>query len=436
MASIPFSSPPWMLGLPSPYHTDSHRAWQKACRAFMQKHLHAHALDWENEGDLPAHVYKTFSDHNMLLPALPPPLPLGMLKELGVHDFLGVVKVEDFDYIHFSIYISELRACGVPGVSSALISDMAYAVPPLIKYGSAELQKRVLGRFVKGEIRGCIGITEPGAGSDVANIAASAVKTPDGRHYVVNGEKKWITNGIWADYCTMAVRTGGPGATGLSILLVPLKGHPGVSIRRLKTSGGTTGGTAYIELDDVKVPVENLVGEEGQGMKMIMRNFNHERLLITIGVTTSARVALSSAFEYVMKREAFNKPLMDQPVVRNRLAKCGAELESLSAWVEQLVFQMANLEKSVSDAELGGLTALAKARAGIVFDKCVRCAVLLFGGNGFTRTGQGELVEKLYREVPGARIPGGSEDVLLDLAVRQLVKNYRAKVRALESAKL
>nr|UBX54532.1 acyl-CoA dehydrogenase [Aspergillus sp.] len=436
MAAVPFSTPPWLQGLPSPYHNESHRQWQKACQEFMQKHLHAHALDWENAGDVPPHVFKTFSEHNMLIPALPAPLPIDLLKRHGIHDFLGVVKVEDFDYTHFSIYISEMRASGLPGPSSALMAGVAYAVPPLIKYGSKELQERVVPKFLKGELRACIGITEPGAGSDVANIATTATKSSDGKYYIVNGAKKWITNGIWADYCTMAVRTGGAGPSGISLLLVPLKNHPGVTVRRIKVGGGTTGGTSYIDLDDVKVPVENLIGDEGQGMKMIMTNFNHERLLIAIGVTKSARVALSSAFSYVTKREAFNKPLMDQPVVRHRLAKCGAELESLSAWVDQLVYQMGHLEKRVSDVELGGLTALLKARAGMVFDKCARTAVLLFGGNGFTRTGQGELVEKLSREVPGARIPGGSEDVLLDLAVRQLLKNYRAKMRALESPKL
>ncbi|KAL4888158.1 acyl-CoA dehydrogenase/oxidase [Aspergillus ambiguus] len=433
---IPFSTPPWLQGLPSPYHTESHRKWQKACQEFMLEHLHAHALEWENDGDVPQHVFRTFSAHNMLIPALPAPLPIELLKSQGIHDFLGVVSVEDFDYTHFSIYISELRASGLPGPSSALMSGVAYAVPPLIKYGNKTLQDKFVPKFLKGEIRACIGITEPGAGSDVANISTSAVKSSDGAHYIVNGAKKWITNGIWADYCTMAVRTGGSGPSGLSLLLVPLKNNPGVNVRRIKVGGGTTGGTSYIDLDDVKVPAENLIGKEGQGMKMIMTNFNHERLLISIGVTRSARVALSSAFSYVMKREAFNKPLMDQPVVRYRLAKCGAELESLSAWVDQLVYQMGHLEKTVSDIELGGLTAMAKARAGIVFEKCARCAVLLLGGNGFTRTGQGELVEKLSREVPGARIPGGSEDVLLDLSVRQLLKNYKAKVRALESPKI
>lgn len=171
-------------------------------------------------------------------------------------------------------------------------------------------------------------------------------------------------------------------------------------------------------------------------MKMITTNFNHERLGIAIGVTRSARVALSSAFEYVLKREAFGAPLMEQAVVRNRLARCGAELESLSAWIDQLVFQMSKMTKAEGNKELGGQMALAKAKAGMVIDECARCAVLLFGGNGYTRTGQGELVEKIYREVPAARVPGGSEDVMLDLAVRQLVKNFRAKTKALGKQKI
>jgi acyl-CoA dehydrogenase len=228
----------------------------------------------------------------------------------------------------------------------------------------------------------------------------------------------------------------------------------------MKTSGGTASGTTFIDLEDVKVPVENLIGrvcfsssvfscrifysvlnidalglKEGQGMKMITRNFNHERLAIVIGIVSSARAALSAAFGYVSKREAFGSPLMEQPVVRNRLARAGAELESLSAWADQLVYQMANLEGQEARQQMGGFVALAKAKAGLVLDECARCAVLLFGGNGYTRTGQGELVEKIYREIPGARIPGGSEDVMFDLAVRQLLKTYRAKPEALKMDK-
>ncbi|GME31230.1 Acyl-CoA oxidase/dehydrogenase type 1 [Neofusicoccum parvum] len=431
-APTPFAEPPWLAGLPSPYHTESHRRWQRDIRAFIEQNLLQHAFEWEREETVPEHVFETFAKANMLLPNLPAPLPAAWLRELGITELLGGLKVEEFDYIHNAIYNDEMARAGLAGPSGSLTVGMAFGVPPIIKFGDRQLQERFLPELLTGKKRACIAITEPEAGSDVANITTTAVKTPDGKHYVINGTKKWITNGIWSDYSAMAVRTGGPGPAGLSMVVVPLKGYPGVSMRRLKVSGQVSAGTTFIELDDVKVPVENLIGQEGAGMKYIMTNFNHERLTIAVGTARYARVAVASAMEYVMKREAFGKALIEQPVVRHRLAKAGAELESLQAWVDQFVYQMTKLKKEEADVELGGLTALAKARAGMVFDECARCAVLLFGGNGYTRTGQGEIAERLYREVPGQRIPGGSEDVLLDLSIRQLVKNYRNKTKALE----
>jgi acyl-CoA dehydrogenase len=432
---VPFSDPPHLLGLPSPYYTDSHRRWQKACRAFIAEHLLPHAMDWEREETVPEHLFETFAKHNMLIPNLPAPLPVSWLKKLGIHDILGVVKVEEWDYMHTGIYVDEMSRSGLAGPGGSLTVGMAFGVPPIIKFGNQQLQERFLPDLLLGKKRTCIAITEPTAGSDVANIATTATKSKDGKFYIINGTKKWITNGIWSDTAAMAVRTGGPGADGLSMIQVPLKGHSGVSMRRLKVAGQVSAGTTFIELDDVKVPVENLIGEEGMGMKYVMTNFNHERLTIAVGVTRQARVALSAAFEYCLKREAFGKTLMDQPVVRHRLAKAGAELESMSAWVEQFVYQMCHLSKAEADVELGGLTALAKAKAGMVLNECAQCAVLLFGGNGYTRTGQGEIAERIYREVPGARIPGGSEDVMLDLAVRQLVKNFQNKTKMLERPK-
>lgn len=167
---------------------------------------------------------------------------------------------------------------------------------------------------------------------------------------------------------------------------------------------------------------------------MITRNFNHERLAISIGVCQSARAALSAAFGYVLKREVFGKPLMEQAVVRNRLARCGVDVESLWAWIESLVYQISSSKDAHGRQELGGHMAMLKAKAAMVLDESARTAVLLFGGNGYTRTGQGELVEKIYREVPAARIPGGTEDVMLDLAIRQLVKGFRAKTKAIQKA--
>ncbi|KAF2748144.1 short-chain specific acyl-CoA dehydrogenase mitochondrial precursor [Sporormia fimetaria CBS 119925] len=431
--TVPFSEPPYLVGLPSPYYKPTHLAWQKACREFISKHLLEKALEWDTIETLPEHVFETFAKHGMLLPSLPAPLPVEWLKKLGIHELLGAVKVEDFDYIHTMIYSDEMARTGLAGPSGSLTTGMSFGVPPIVKYGNKQLQERYLPELLTGKKRTCIAITEPEAGSDVANITTTATKSPCGKYYIVNGAKKWITNGIWADYSTMAVRTGGPGPTGLSLLVVPLKGNPGVSTRRLKVGGQVSAGTTYIELDDVKVPVENLIGVEGMGMKYVMTNFNHERLTIAIGATRQARVALGAATEYILKREAFGKPLVEQPVVRHRLAKAGALLESQWAWVEQFVYQMTQLPKATADVELGGLTAMVKAQAGIVLNECAQCAQLLFGGNGYTKSGQGELIERIYREAPGIRIPGGSEDVMLDLGVRQLVKNFKAKTAALQS---
>ncbi|KAL9107732.1 MAG: hypothetical protein Q9227_007447 [Pyrenula ochraceoflavens] len=434
MPISPLSEPPYLSSLPSPYYNASHLRWQKACRAFLEEHFMPFAKDWETSETVPPHLFETFAKANMLIPNLPAPLPVEWLKKLDIHDILGT-KIEDWDYIHTAIYVDEVARSGLAGPGGSVTVGMAFGVPPIIKFGSRQLQEKFLPDLLTGRKRTCIAITEPEAGSDVANITTTARKTADGRYYIVSGTKKWITNGYWSDLSAMAVRTGGPGPSGLSMLVVPLKGYPGVTMRRLKVGGQISAGTTFIELDDVKVPVENLIGDEGQGMRYIMTNFNHERLTIAIGGTRQARVALSSAFEYCMKREAFGKTLMEQPVVRNRLARAAAELESLQAWVDQFVYQMTKLKKEEADVKLGGLTALAKAKAGLVLNECAQCAVLLFGGNGYTRTGMGELVEKIYRDVPGARIPGGSEDVMFDLAVRQLVKNYQNETKSLERPK-
>lgn len=403
--NTPFSEPPYLNGLPSPYYTPELRKWQKACRAFISEHLTPYAFDWEREETVPGHLFETFAKNNMLIPTLPSPLPVAQLQACGIHDILGVVKVEDFTYFHNLIYIDEMHRSGLSGPPASMTTGMAFGVPPVIKFGNKQLQERFLPDLLWGKKRICIAITEPDAGSDVANIKTSAVKSQDGKKYIVNGTKKWITNGIWSDYASMAVRTGGAGPGGLSMLVVPLKNYPGVSMRRLKVSGQISAGTTFIELDDVEVPVENLIGEEGQGMRYIMTNFNHERLTIAIGTCRQSRVALSAAFNYCLKREAFGKTLMDQPVVRNRLAKCGTLLESHWAWIEQFVYQMTQMRKEEADVELGGLTAAAKAHSGTVLKECADCSVILHGGNGFTRSGQGEIAERMWREVNGIRIP-------------------------------
>jgi len=202
-----------------------------------------------------------------------------------------------------------------------------------------------------------------------------------------------ISNGIFADFATMAVRTGKSGPDGISVLVVPLKSTKGVTCLSMEISGGGASGTTYIDLDDVLIPVENLVGVEGEGLKYVLSNFNHERLSLAISATVQARKVLSTAFDHVMKREAFGKRLIDQPVVRHRLAKCGADLEAQWSWTEQLLYSMTRLPKREADVRLGGLTALAKVKAGKVLEKCASSAQLLLGGNSVTRGGKGELIE-------------------------------------------
>ncbi|KAF7940985.1 hypothetical protein EAE99_000622 [Botrytis elliptica] len=218
---IPFSEPPWLMGLPSPYYNASHRKWQKTCQALVSELL-GEAGDWEKEGDVPVNLYQKFASANFLIPNLPSPLPVKWLKEIGITHLPGDLPVEEFDYMHTLIFTDEMHRSGSLGPSGAITTGFAFGVPPILKFGSHALQARFLPDLLTGKRRICIAITEPGAGSDVSAIETTARKSDDGAEWIVDGTKKWITNGLWSDYATMAVRTGGPGPGGLSLLVVPL----------------------------------------------------------------------------------------------------------------------------------------------------------------------------------------------------------------------
>jgi acyl-CoA dehydrogenase len=243
---IPYSEQPWQSGHPSPYYNESHKEWQRYCREFMTENLTQYAMQWENEGAVPEGTYAKFAAANMLIPNLPAPLPVEYLKKCGIHK-IGPLKVEDFDSFHACIYVSEIIRSGLNGPASSLCTGLAYGTPPLLKFASRELQERIVPDILLGKKRICIAISEPEAGSDVANVHTTAKKSACGKYYIVNGTKKWITNGLWSDYASMCVRTGGPGPSGLSVVLVPLKGTKGVSMRRLHVSGQKCAGTTFIE---------------------------------------------------------------------------------------------------------------------------------------------------------------------------------------------
>ncbi|KAJ3548246.1 hypothetical protein NM208_g1109 [Fusarium decemcellulare] len=422
MAVTPFSEAPWLTGVPTPYYSQSHRNWQRTCESFING-LFKDGLQWQKAGSAPSDLWQTFAQAGFIVPCMPAPLPAAQLEAAGITELPGGLKVKDYDYFHYLMY-----RCGLWGPASVIVPGAAFGIPPIVNFGSQELQKRLLPDLLSGRTRSCIAITEPSGGSDVANLETTAVKTPDGKYYVVNG----ISTGIWADYATTGVRTGSEGAAGLSLLVIPLKNTRGVNCRKMEISGGGIGGTTFITFEDVKVPVDNLIGKEGHGFKYILTNFNHERLSLAISATVQSRKLLSTAFDYVIKREAFGKPLIDQPVVRNRLGSAGADLEAQWAWIEQLTYSMKILPKEEADRLLGGQTALAKVRAGKLLGQCAEQAQLLLGGNSVTLTGQGQLVEMISREIYLSRVPGGSEDVLLDLGVRQLLKLYREEINTLK----
>ena len=258
------------------------------------------------------------------------------------------------------------------------------------------------------------------------NITTTAQKTSDDKHYIVNGEKKWITNGMFSDYFCTAVRTGGPGAEGLSFLLID-RHLPGINCRKIEIGAGRLSATTYITFEDVEVPAKYLIGNEGGGFKFIMSNFNHERIWIVYQALRGARICLEDAFAWAQKREVYGQPLIAQPVVRHKLGICGKKVDALQAWTEQLVYEIDSLSEKDGNRLLGGTTALLKVEAGMVgkyvADECVK----IMGGLGLTKTGQGARIEAISRGVIGLIVPGGSEDVMIDLGVREALKLSRAR---------
>lgn len=190
----------------------------------------------------------------------------------------------------------------------------------------------MLPEILRGEKRICLAITEPDAGSDVRNIKTTAKKSGDGKRYVVNGTKKWITNGMFSDYFMTLVRTGGSGAEGLSMLLIPRL--EGIMTRKIEVGVGGMSATTFITFEDVEVPAEYLVGREGEGFRYTMSNFNHERLWITFQALRGARICLEDAMGWCLKREAFGVKLIEQPVVRHKFGHMARQVDGFQAWVE------------------------------------------------------------------------------------------------------
>lgn len=330
---------------------------------------------------------------------------------------------EKFDVFHELITHEEwARICGDCAVQDGLGTGLVIGLPPVLLFGKDKIKRKVVKECLDGDKRICLAISEPFAGSDVANIKATATKTEDGKHYIVSGLKKWITNGTFCDYFVTAVRTGGPGIGGISLLLI--ERSEGLETKHIPTSYGSSAGTAYVVMENVKVPVENLLGSENGGFQCIMANFNHERWLIIALVSSSCRAVTEECFKWAMQRKVFGKPLINQPVVRQKLAAMIGQVEALHCWLESLTHQLHTMPHEQQFFQLGGPIALLKMFATRVSYRVSDDAVQIFGGRGITRTGMGSFIEQFQRSIKYGAILGGSEEVMGDLGVRLASRGF------------
>eukprot|EP01027_Heterolobosea_sp_BB2_P020511 GEZU01029264.1.p1 GENE.GEZU01029264.1~~GEZU01029264.1.p1 ORF type:complete len:529 (-),score=184.06 GEZU01029264.1:295-1881(-) len=417
----PYADPSWYQGWSSPYYNESHRKFRAAMREFVDREITPFCHEWDEKKTIPRELWVRAYEAGWLPGVIGPKWPTQYVGS----NVCGGIRPEEYDYFHELILIDEFARCGSGGVLWGLFEGIAIGLPPIMKFGSKFLQDKTCRECLTGQKRICLCITEPGAGSDVANIQTTARKTPDGKYYIVNGEKKFITTGIYSDFFTVAVRTGGPGMGGISLLLLE-RGMPGLTTRRMECQGVWASGTTYITFEDVKVPVENLIGEENQGFKYIMYNFNHERWQIIVQSLRFARVCYEDAFNFAHKRHTFGKPLIEHPVIRLKLANMLVEIESCQNWLENITYQLNTMSHQEAMQKLGGAIALLKAHCTKVLEFCAREASQIYGGLSYTRGGQAERVERISRDVRAYAIGGGSEEIMFDLGVRRAVQQKAA----------
>jgi len=416
----PYGDPSWYQGWNSIYFRDSHRKFRSAMRDFVESEVMPFVHEWDEEKSVSKELWEKAYRAGWLPGVIGPPWPT---QYAGTH-IAGGVAPEEFDAFHELILQDELARCGASGFLWAISGGLSIGLPPILNHGSEYLREKVCRDCLTGRKCICLCITEPSAGSDVANLQTFGQKTADGKFYVVNGEKKFITNGAWADYFTVAVRTGGSGMDGISLLLIE-RSMQGVSTRQMKCSGVWSSGTAYVTFEDVHVPVENLIGRENQGFRYVMQNFNHERWGTIVHCARLSRVCFEDAFKYAHKRKTFGQRLIDHPVIRQKLGHMTRLIEATYAWLENITYQMCTMSKTESVNKLGGPMALLKVQATQTFEFCAREAFQIFGGLAYTRGGQGQKIERLYREVRAYALGGGSEEILLDLGIRQAVKQAK-----------
>ncbi|KAK6197243.1 hypothetical protein LQW54_010813 [Pestalotiopsis sp. IQ-011] len=417
--TFPWAEPAWHGALESPYYNESHRKLQAYARKYIDVHVLPHALEWEAAGDCPEAAKLDYINSGLALTDVP-----RQYKPPSLQTLAGI-PVDELDAFHLLVLTDEgFRIHGAVG--TALSGANIIGVPPIINHGTDEQKKKWLPGLFTRQTNFCLGITEPSVGSDVGSIKTTAKKSEDGQHYVVNGTKKWITGAQWATHMTTAVRTGGPGPGGISLLVVPLSA-PGVEIEKIYNSGQNAGGASWVRLNDARVPAKNLLGRENAGFKYIMTNFNKERFVMSVGCNRKARTCLSTALAYAHERETFGRPLASHQIIRHKIVTLAREVESHWAWLEQIAYHVQ--ARGWQSSSIAGPIALSKVSGGRILELAAREAQQIMGGVAYQRGGPGGggVVEQITRDLRMMVVGGGSEEIIGDLAFREEMKQAKNK---------
>lgn len=372
--------------------TDEQLALRDSARRFTEKEILPHLDEWEETGELPRSLHRATAAAGLLA--------------VGYPEAVGGDGGDLLDACALQEGFME------PGASGGLMASLfthGIALPHMIAHGSPQLIDRYVRPTLAGEMIGSLAVTEPGGGSDVAGITTKAVR--DGDRYIVNGAKTFITSGVRADFVTTAVRTGGPGHGGISILVVDTD-TPGFTVTRaLRKMGWHCSDTAELSYVDVEVPADNLVGEEGRGFVYIAEQFVVERIFLALMGYGHAARALALAAQYCQDRVTFGKPLVANQVVRAKLVEMHRQVAVARTYTLEVARRHVAGETVIAEACLAKQTAVDAAVA------VTNDAVQLFGGSGYMH---GTEVERHYRDARILPIGGGSTEVLTDLAARLL----------------
>ncbi|MDP3251533.1 MAG: acyl-CoA dehydrogenase family protein [Hydrogenophaga sp.] len=364
-------------------------------KRFATQAIAPHVTAWDEAGEFPRALHQQAAE-------------LGLLG-LGYPEHLGGTPAPWRARNALSQTLARFGGSG--GVMASLFTHNI-GLPPILKHGTPELQAEVIPPVLSGEQIAALGITEPGGGSDVAALRTTA--RLDGDHYVIDGEKVFITSGMRCDWITLAVRTDvqSKGASGISMIVVPCSA-PGVSRSRLEKMGWHCSDTAHLRFDGVRVPVRYRLGEEGAGFRMVMTNFNGERLAMSAMALGFAEACFDEALAWARQRSTFGAPLIERQVIRHKLMDMQMRIHSTQAWLDALGDRV---DAGDSGNDWVAQVCLLKNHATQTMQFCADAAVQILGAMGFMR---GTVSERVYREVKVMMIGGGAEEIMKELAARQ-----------------